>query len=140
MSRVWLPSSGTRACSHATAWPPWPSGTVSTRSRGAGNGRHDVAADHRLELLQHPRRTWRAAVVDRIPAVPTRTTCAHLRDPRPDPFGRRVNRDGVGGCKHRIGDHRVDTKSTTLLERRGNAGGERHDALDAAFAVPAVTA
>src|SRR5688572_12602005 len=83
------------------------------------------------------RRTWPAAVVDRIPAVPARTTAAHLRDPRPHLFGRRINGDGVGRREDGVGNHRVDGKRTALVENGRNARGKRHNEMDRAFAVPA---
>ena len=63
---------------------------------GARNRRHHVPAHNSLKPQHDARRTRRAAVVDRIPAVPARSTGAHLRDPRPHLFRWRVNRDRVG--------------------------------------------
>jgi hypothetical protein len=48
-----------------------------------------------LQRRHDGRRTWRTAVVDRIPAVPARSTGAHLCDPGPYPLRWCVNRDRV---------------------------------------------
>ena len=117
--------------------PGWIDGGDDERVFGARNRRHHVSAHNGLKRRHDARRTWRTAVVDRIPAVPARSTGAHLCDPRPHPFRWCVNRDRVGRREDWLGNHRVDRKRTALFESRGNAGRGHHDALEGAFAVPA---
>ena len=104
---------------------------------GARNRRHDVTADRRLEFGYDAPRTGRAAIVNQIPAVPAGTTAAHLRNPWPDLFWRRIDRNGVGGREDWVGHHHVDRKRTMPFDSRRKAGSERHNTMDAAFAVPA---
>ena len=96
---------------------------------GAGDARHDVTGSNALQRSHDASGTWRATVIDGIPAVPAGTTSAHLRDPWPHLFRRRVNRDGVSRRKDWIGNHCVDGKRPTFFDGGRKAGGERHDAL-----------
>ena len=100
------------------------------RIGGTRNRRHDVSGDHRLERGHDARRTWPAAVVNRIPAVPARTAAAHLRDPRPHPFARRVDSDGMSRREDGVGNHRVDSKRTAPFDGSCKAGGERHTGME----------
>ncbi len=96
------------------------------RVLGARNRRHDVAAGDGLKRRQDARRTWRTAVVDGIPAVPARSTGAHLCDPRPHPFRRCVNRDRVGRREDWLGYQRVDRKRSAPFDSGCETGRESH--------------
>ena len=94
--------------------------------RRMGTRRHDVAGYHGLEFGHDATGTGRAAVVNRVPAVPTCSTSPHLRNPRPHPFGRYVDRDRMRRNEDGLGNERVGGKRTALLESRGKAGRGHH--------------
>jgi hypothetical protein len=75
--------------------PRWIDSGDGERVLGARNRRHHVPAHNGLQCRYDAHRTWRTAVVDRIPAVPARSTGAHLCDPQPHTFRWCVNRNRV---------------------------------------------
>ena len=106
--------------------PGWVDGGDDERVFGARNRRHHVSAHNGLKRRHDARRTWRTAVVDRIPAVPARSTGAHLRDPRPHPFRWCVDRDRVGRREDWLGYQRVDRKRSAPFDSACGAGRECH--------------
>ena len=107
--------------------PGWIDGGDDERVVGARNRRHHVPAHEGLKRRQDARRTCRTVVVDRVPAVPTRSAGPHLCDPRPHSFRRCVYRDRVRRSEDRLGNERVNRKRTPLFEGRGNAGRGHHN-------------
>jgi hypothetical protein len=53
-----------------------------------------------------------------------------LRDPRPHPFARRVDGDGMSRREDGVRNHRVDSKRTAPFDGSCKAGGERHTGME----------
>src|SRR4030095_1538930 len=81
-------------------------------------------------------RTRSSHVVARLPAVPAGAATTHLRNPRPHLLGRCVNGDRVRGAEDGVANQRVYRKRTAFFGNGGDAGSERHTAVERAFAVP----
>src|SRR5581483_5828639 len=117
---------------------PWRIGlNDDERVRRTGCGGHDIPRDNGLELRYDARRAWRAAVVNRVPAVPACTASAHLRNPRPDVFGWGIDRNRVCRREKWVGHQFVGAKRTMPFGGGREAGYERHNTMEGAFAVPA---
>jgi len=99
-------------------------------------GRHEAANDDGLKFGHDTRRAWRAAVVNPVPAVPTRTASAHLRDPRPDVFRWGIDGDRVRRREQWVGHHAVGRKRAMPFDLGRKTSGERHNTVNAAFGVP----
>ena len=66
---------------------------------------HEVADGEALPLRVDSSGAWTTRVVEAVPGVPAPTISAHLDQPRPDLFGRRIDGDGHRRPSRSVGDH-----------------------------------
>src|SRR4029079_1434407 len=83
-----------------------------------------------IDPTRRRRRAWRAAVVNRVPAVTAPHAVAHLRYPRPDVFRWRIDRNRVGRREKWVGHEDVGGKRTMPFGGGREAGCERHNTIE----------